>query len=88
MPGNYGAPPQAGYGMQGGPGMMLDRGMVTTATEFTGYKVNNYLGIVRGITVVAAVLSATSGLVFSLWLAVKSPFIPSFARRPVKKLLI
>lgn len=49
--GNYNAPPQAGYGFQGGPGMMIDRAMVTTATEFTGMKVSRYLGIVRGITV-------------------------------------
>ena len=51
MPGNYNAPPQAGYGFQGGPGLALDRGMVTTSTEFTGFRVSRYLGIVRGITV-------------------------------------
>ncbi len=48
---NYGAPPQSGYGYQGAPGMMLDRGMVTTGTEFNGLKISRYLGIVRGITV-------------------------------------
>lgn len=50
-PGNFNAPPQAGYGFQGGPGAMLDRGMVTTGTELSGFKINRYLGIVRGITV-------------------------------------
>lgn len=49
--GNPNVPPQAGYGFQGGPGMMIDRAMVTTATEFGGMKVTRYLGIVRGITV-------------------------------------
>ena len=51
QPGNYNAPPQSGYGVQGGPGMMLDRGMVTTGTEFGGFRISRYLGIVRGITV-------------------------------------
>jgi len=49
--GNFNAPPQASYGYQGAPGMVLDRGMVTTGTEFNGLKISRYLGIVRGITV-------------------------------------
>jgi uncharacterized protein YbjQ (UPF0145 family) len=44
-PGNY--PPQAG----GGYGAPMDRGMVTTGLEFSGYKIVRYLGVVRGLTV-------------------------------------
>jgi uncharacterized protein YbjQ (UPF0145 family) len=44
-PGNY--PPQAG----GGYSAPMDRGMVTTGLEFSGYKIVRYLGVVRGLTV-------------------------------------
>jgi uncharacterized protein YbjQ (UPF0145 family) len=45
-PGNY--PPQnqsAGYGAP------MDRAMITTGIEFSGYKIVRYMGVVRGLTV-------------------------------------
>jgi uncharacterized protein YbjQ (UPF0145 family) len=42
-PGNY--PPGGGYNAP------MDRGMVTTGLEFSGYKIVRYLGVVRGLTV-------------------------------------
>jgi uncharacterized protein YbjQ (UPF0145 family) len=52
-PGNF--PPGGGYTNQpGGPGGFnapMDRGMVTTGLEFSGYKIVRYLGVVRGLTV-------------------------------------
>jgi len=50
--GNYGPPPGGGnYGPPPGAPPMLDRGMVTTGLEFSGFKIVRYLGVVRGITV-------------------------------------
>ena len=51
-PGNY--PPQGGqpYPQQpGGFGAPMDRGMVTTGLEFSGYNIVRYMGVVRGLTV-------------------------------------
>jgi uncharacterized protein YbjQ (UPF0145 family) len=47
----YNMPPQPSYAVQGGPGVMLDRSMVTGGTELFGYRVTRQLGLVRGITV-------------------------------------
>lgn len=54
-PGGY-PPPQPGYNQAPPPGYnqppgMIDRGMVTTGFEFAGYKIERYLGVVRGLTV-------------------------------------
>jgi uncharacterized protein YbjQ (UPF0145 family) len=45
-PGNY--PPQ---NQPGGYGAPMDRGMITTGLEFSGYKIVRYMGVVRGLTV-------------------------------------
>lgn len=61
-PGNFPPPPPGGYNHgpggfppQQGPGMpppsFLDRGMVTTAFSFEGFRIVRYFGVVRGITV-------------------------------------
>ncbi len=51
QPGNY-PPPPPGYNQgYGPPPGMLDRGMVTTGLEFSGFKIVRYLGVVRGLTV-------------------------------------
>lgn len=46
-PGNY--PPQGQP--PGGYGAPMDRGMVTTGFDFSGYSIVRYLGVVRGLTV-------------------------------------
>ena len=55
-PNNYGGNP--GYPPPGGPnpgyqqgGQMVDRSMVTTGIEFSGFKIVRYMGLVRGLTV-------------------------------------
>jgi uncharacterized protein YbjQ (UPF0145 family) len=48
-----GQPPQGqGFNQQpGGYGAPMDRGMVTTGLEFSGYSIVRYMGVVRGLTV-------------------------------------
>lgn len=50
-PGNF-PPPGGAYNNQpGGYNAPMDRGMVTTGLEFSGYKIVHYMGVVRGLTV-------------------------------------
>ena len=48
-----GQPPQGqGFNQQpGGYGAPMDRAMVTTGLEFSGYSIVRYMGVVRGLTV-------------------------------------
>lgn len=50
QPPYQGQPPQ-GQPFNQPPGAPMDRGMVTTGLEFSGYSIVRYLGVVRGLTV-------------------------------------
>src|SRR4051812_45328478 len=53
QPPYQGQPPQGQpFNQQpGGYGAPMDRGMVTTGLEFSGYSIVRYMGVVRGLTV-------------------------------------
>ncbi len=55
-PGNFPPPGQPTQGQSfnqppGSYGTPMDRGMVTTGLEFSGYNIVRYMGVVRGLTV-------------------------------------